>query len=141
MRIFLFLTVLFIGIPSIGYTQTEENVQQEEEQLLQEEISDTLATGKEEKEDKKNSYKDILREMAKNRATYLQKELKLSNYVSRVVQKTIYEYSVKANDIIQSEMPESEKTKGLSLLIHFQNRKFKEIMDVEQFYQYINMKM
>ncbi|MDY8134516.1 hypothetical protein [Aquimarina sp. 2201CG5-10] len=83
--------------------------------------------------------KKILKKMAKQKATELQKELNLTNYTSMAIQKTIFEYSVKANKVIQSGLSEKEKNRSLSNLVYFQNEELKEILTVNQFYQYINL--
>lgn len=141
MKLLFVFFLLFCSSFSDLYAQEEEKTDSkdnstEEIESLEEDTEENTIEEKSES-DKMDSK---LREMAKNRATFLQKELKLTNYTSRVVQKTIYEYSLKANKIIQSEIPEYEKTRSLSRLIYYQNKKMKEILNVDQFYQYVNMR-
>ena len=104
-----------------------------------EDTTDARTSKKLEKE-KLNKDERLLRSMARERAVFLQKELELDHYMSLVVQKKIYEYSVKANRIIQSELPYYQKTRELNAIIYAQNDEMKELLTVDQFYRYKNLK-
>ena len=97
-------------------------------------------TDKKSKKKKLSEDERLLRSMARDRAVFLQKELELDHYMSLVVQKKIYEYSVKANQVIQSELPYSQKTRELTAIIYAQNDEMKELLTVDQYYRYKNLK-
>ncbi|AXT62866.1 hypothetical protein D1816_21835 [Aquimarina sp. AD10] len=84
--------------------------------------------------------KKMLQKLAVQKTIELQKELNLTLYTSRILEKTIYQYSVKANEVIQSNLSEKEKSKNLSNLVYFQNQEFKKVLTVQQFYQYLELK-
>ncbi len=112
MRILITLIVLFMCITNTkAQTQTEEK-------------------GKE---------TTILRKLATEKAIELQKELNLTIRASKVLEKTIFKYSVKANKVLQSNLSIKEKSKSLSNIVYFQNQELKEVFTVNQFYQYLNL--
>ncbi|UZO82444.1 hypothetical protein NBT05_08200 [Aquimarina sp. ERC-38] len=108
--------------------------------------ADYMEASTSEKEDRKEKKKEaskqdkLLRSMARERAVFLQKELDLDHYTSLVVQKKIYQYSKKANEVIQSELPYPQKTTELNSIIYAQNDEMKELLTVDQFYKYKNLK-
>ncbi len=81
----------------------------------------------------------ILKKLAGEKAIELQKELNLTIYSSKRLEKTIFEYSVKANKVLQSNLSASEKSKTLSNIIYFQNKELKEVLTVHQFYRYMSL--
>ncbi|GAA4113708.1 hypothetical protein GCM10022393_12890 [Aquimarina addita] len=129
MRNFTLLVILFI-FTSGSIAQTQVEVSEKEQEKIDEKASKTV----------EENEKDAITELAIKRATELQKELNLTNYTSKVVQKSIIDYSIKANRIIQSDLPIKEKTKTLSNLIYFQNEELKDVLTVEQFYKYLKLK-
>lgn len=90
-------------------------------------------TEKQEKETK------ILRKLAVEKAIELQKELNLSLNASNAIQKIIFDYSAKANRVLQSNVSTQEKSKNISNLVYFQNEELKKILSVDQFYKYMSM--
>ncbi len=83
--------------------------------------------------------KKILRKLAVEKAIELQKELNLTIRASQILQKTIFDYSMKANKVLQSKLSAREKSKSLSNIIYFQNEELKKVLTVDQFYQYLNL--
>ncbi|GAA4278232.1 hypothetical protein [Aquimarina mytili] len=116
MRTLITIVVLFISISAIAQTEEQELQQKQQE-----------------KETK------ILRKLAIEKGIELQKELNLTINASKVVQKIVFDYSVKANKVLQSKVSAKEKSKNISNLIYFQNQELKKILTVDQFYQYLNM--
>ncbi len=116
MKTLMTMVVLFISISSIA--QTEEK----EQQL------------KQEKQEKK-----ILRKLAIEKGIELQKELNLTINASTIIQKIIFDYSVKVNKVLQSNVSANEKSRNISNLVYFQNQELKKILTVNQFYQYLSM--
>lgn len=88
---------------------------------------------------KKSKEKDPLIKLAEQRTTELQKELNLGNYASYYVKQAIIKYSKEANKVIQSNLSANEKTKSLSNIIYLQDKAFKEVLTVHQFYKYKKM--
>ncbi|MBP2830998.1 hypothetical protein J8281_02260 [Aquimarina sp. U1-2] len=83
--------------------------------------------------------KQILKQLASEKAIELQKDLNLTIEVRKILEKSIFENSVKANKILQSKMSAKEKSKGISNLVYFQNEALKDILTVDQFYQYLSL--
>ncbi len=81
----------------------------------------------------------ILKQMALEKAIELQKELNLTIRVSKALEKNIFNYSLKANKVLQSNVSAKEKSKSLSNLIYFQNEELKKIFTVDQFYKYLSL--
>ncbi|MEW7292246.1 hypothetical protein [Aquimarina sp. 2304DJ70-9] len=116
MRTLITIAVLFISI--CGMAQTEQQQEQQKQQ---------------EKETK------ILRKLAIEKGIELQKELNLTINSSKVIQKIIFDYSLKANKVLQSKVSAKEKSRSISNLVYFQNQELKKILTVNQFYQYLSM--
>lgn len=114
MRTLITLAILFICTTSIAQTQTEDQNQEEKETK-------------------------ILRKMAAEKAIELQKELNLTIYKSQLIEKTIFEYSIQANKVLQSNLSAREKSRSLGNIVYFQNEELKEILSVNQFYQYLTL--
>ncbi|KAA1244799.1 hypothetical protein [Aquimarina sp. RZ0] len=118
-------------ICAFSFAQTPVENQNQENTIQEENIAE---------EEESAIENEKLKELATKRTIALQKELNLNNYTSSILQKTIIEYSKKANKIIQSNMSEDDKTMSLSNLVYFQNEELKEILTVPQFYQYLKLK-
>ncbi len=127
MKTLITLVILLIYTSSVAQTQTEDQIENQTEKQIENQ------TEKEEKETK------LLRKMATEKAIELQKELNLTIYKSRLIEKTIFEYSVKANKVLQSNVSAREKSRSLGNIVYFQNEELKEILTVHQFYQYLTL--
>lgn len=97
-----------------------------------------FGTAQTQEEDQKKEAK-ILKKMASQKAIELQKELNLTIQASKVLEKSIFKYSLKANKLIQSNLSAREKSKNLSNLIYFQNEELKKLFTVDQFYKYLSL--
>ncbi|GAA4271376.1 hypothetical protein U6A24_05695 [Aquimarina gracilis] len=98
----------------------------------------TLGNAQTKTEEPKNEAK-ILKQMASQKAIELQKELNLTIRASKALEKSIFNYSLKANKILQSNVSAREKSKSLSNLIYFQNEELKKLFTVDQFYKYLSL--
>lgn len=129
MRNFIFLIIFFV-ITTGSIAQGQVEISEKKQEEIDKKASKTV----------EENEKEAIRVLAATRATELQKELNLNNYTSKIVQKAIIDYSIKANRIIQSNLPAKEKTENLSNLIYFQNEELKEVLTVQQFYKYLKLK-
>ncbi len=98
----------------------------------------TFSSAQTQIEDQKND-KQILKQLAIEKTIELQKELNLTIQTSKILEKNIFKYSLKANKILQSNLSTKEKSKSISNLIYFQNEELKEIFNVTQFYKYLSL--
>jgi len=113
MRTLLLIITLLIG--SCGIAQTETDIEKQKRETK------------------------ILRKLAIEKAIELQKELDLNLNASRAIQKIIFNYSVKANQVLQSKVSAQEKSRNISNIVYFQNQELKKILSVHQFYKYMSM--
>ncbi len=129
-----FIIIATLLLSSIGIAQ--DNIEIENDSIS---TKQTLKEELKKEEERQQSEDKVLRAMAEQRATELQKELNLDNYISYKVLEAIVKYSKKANKVLQSNLPERQKTKDLSTIVYFQNREFKKLLTVHQYYKYLKI--
>ncbi|RZS99900.1 hypothetical protein [Aquimarina brevivitae] len=122
----------------LGDDIPKKNTSQDSTATKKSTVADTTQLTAEQEIAAEKEEKQLLKKMANQRAIELQNELNLSNYVSHMIEKAIYKYSVQANKVIQSPVSKQEKSIQLSNIIYFQNEEFKKYMTPQQFYDYIN---
>lgn len=118
---------------------SDENTQTNDSTIVRHgKVADTTTLSAEQQIAAEKEQKELLKKMANQRAIELQNALNLSNYVSHMIEKAIFKYSLDANKVIQSTVSQQEKSIQLSNIIYFQNEEFKKYLTPQQFYDYIN---